>query len=384
MRPRFSFTAVTAGILAFPGAPWVQAFEVGDHVNIGGLAAGAVQCQALNEGAGKSDACRGALPLRPHLSFQPTEQDKLYTEFGFAAGNGLNKISPFQLAPWAADLEDDVEDINGRGRNYLLTAWYRHDFQLAPDNRLSATLGLIDSTDFLDANAFASDEYTQFMNEAFASNPEPILPSYDAGVALQWDVGACSLRALYMNVGKDEEEDEGRKKDRVTNRDLGNDYDYFGVEVDYTIQTPLGTGHYRLIHARTSRDFVGPRGRNAERLSAYGLSFDQELGEGLGAFVRLDTNSDEASVTYRTRLSGGLDLKGRRWGREKDNIALAFAYLDGGNQDIKHTKVVEAYYRLVLHEKFALAADLQYMKDDKRSGEDPRGFIFGFRVDMHF
>jgi porin len=222
------------------------------------------------------------------------------------------------------------------------------------------------------------------MNEALASNPEPILPSYDPGVALQWDVGAWSLRSLYMNVGKAKEENEDRNKNRLTNRDFGDDYDYVGVEVGYAIQTRLGEGRYRLIHARTSRDFVDPTGRKAERLSAFALSFDQELGEGLGAFVRIDTNADKASITYRTRVSGGLDIKGRRWGREKDNIGLAFAYLDGGNQDIKHTQVAEAYYRLVLHEQFALAADLQYMKDDKKSGKDPRGVIFSLRADVRF
>jgi hypothetical protein len=44
---------------------------------------------------------------------------------GFAAGNGLNSSDsrnrpPFVLATWAADPEDDVEDINGRNRDYLL------------------------------------------------------------------------------------------------------------------------------------------------------------------------------------------------------------------------------------------------------------------------
>ena len=71
-----------------------------------------------------------------------------------------------QLAPWSADLEDDVKDINGRGRNYLLTAWYRHDFPITPNNTLSATLGLIDATEYLDTNAFANDEYPSTRHSA--------------------------------------------------------------------------------------------------------------------------------------------------------------------------------------------------------------------------
>ena len=381
LRTPLTFVMLLAGSLS-PGTE--AAAETSDTFSMGGLLSGAGQCQALQEGAGKRDACRGALPFRPNLSFQPTGQDKFFVELGFAAGNGLNKVSPFKLAPWAADLEDDVKDINGRGRNYLLTAWYRHDFQFVLDNRLSVTLGLIDSADFLDANTYASDEYSQFMNEAFASNPEPLLPSYDLGTALQWDRGAWSLRMLYMNVGKGKDEQEFHKQDRLTNRDIGDNYDYFAVELDYAVQFPLGAGHYRLIHARTSRDFVDPTGLRAERLSAFALSFDQELGDGFGAFMRIDTNSDKASITYRTRVSGGLDIKGWQWGRNRDNIGLAFGYLTGGNQDIMHTQVAEAYYRIVFHEQFALSADLQYMKDDKKSGKDPTGFILGLRADLRF
>jgi len=54
--------------------------------------------------------------------------DLLHLKLGFAVDNGLARVSPFTLSSWAADLEDDVRNINGSGRNYLLSAWWRYSF----------------------------------------------------------------------------------------------------------------------------------------------------------------------------------------------------------------------------------------------------------------
>jgi hypothetical protein len=365
--------------------PVADAYELTDQLSLGGLLAGAGQCQLFGEGAGKPDACRAAVPVRPRLSYRPTERDEFRVELGFAAGNGHN-VSPFQLAPWAADLEDDLRDINGRGRGFLLNAWYRHELQLGSESRLSAVLGVIDSSDWLDNNAYANDEYTQFMNAAFVNSPQIFLSSYDPGVALQCDIGNWSMRAVYMNVGKEGDEGEGDRSNRtnLTDRDLGDDYNFFGVEIGFAVRSALGEGHYRLVLAQTSKDFVDPRGESAERRDAYAISFDQELGPNLGAFLRLDQQSDRAAIDYDSAYAAGLHIRGGLWGRERDNVGLGIGLLNGGNQEIKSTRVAEVYYRFVLREGLGLTADLQYMKDDKTAGKDPQGIIVGLRADVHF
>ena len=379
--------ALGLGVVTVPSS----AYDLNQQWSVGGIAAGAVQCQRLSEGDGKPDTCRGALPVRPTLSFTPTAADTFHVKLGFAAGDGLNKKSSFQLSPWAADLNGDVKDINGRGRNYLLKAWYRHAFRLGTDQVLSATAGIIDSADYLDKNAYANDAYTQFMNEALVNSPQVFLPSYDLGAALRWGYGHWSLRAVYMNVGKkdDQEEDGGNGQNRrqsgnLTDNDLGNDYDYAAVGIGYRLRSALGEGNYRLVWSRTSRDFIDPSGTSAERRGAVALSFDQQLGETLGAFVRIGTQADQAAVDYKDLYSAGIDLRGGLWGRPRDNIGLGLAYLQGGNQEIESTRVAEGYYRLMLHDNLALSADLQYLRDDKRSGKDPAGYIFGLRADINF
>jgi porin len=119
-----------------------------------------MQCQRLSEKSGADNECDGVLLLQSEASIRPTDSDEVFVKLGFAHGNGLNGKSPFVLAPWAADLHDDVKDINGRSRDYLLTAWYQHMFTLRQDSTLDATIGIIDATDYLDENAYANDEYT--------------------------------------------------------------------------------------------------------------------------------------------------------------------------------------------------------------------------------
>ena len=148
------FLAILYG--AFFGlTPFALAYDVNEKLWVGGNAAGVYQYQDLSDNSGAGDVGRGALVFQPAAMFTPTEKDELFVKFGFAEGNGLDKVSPFFLRTWAADLEDDVRNINGRNRDHLLTAWYKHTFELPQDSTIGLTGGIIDSTDYLDENAIA-------------------------------------------------------------------------------------------------------------------------------------------------------------------------------------------------------------------------------------
>ncbi len=102
--------------------------------------------------------------------------------------------------------------------DYLLQAWYRHRFKLQNDSALAGTFGIIDSTAYLDANEYANDEYTQFMNEAFVNAGNYNLSSYDAGVALEADFGTFSFDAVGMNIN---ENDDGKTTTSGARRSVG-------------------------------------------------------------------------------------------------------------------------------------------------------------------
>jgi porin len=353
-------------------------YDVNERFSIDVVLAGAGQCQFLTVSDGADDACRGAVPFNPEFNYKLTDQDLLHAGFAFVAGNGLNRVSPFQVSPWAANLQDDVRDINGSGRNYLLTAWYQHNFTISPDMRLQATVGLIDSSEYLDTNLYSNDESTQFMNEALVNNPGVLLPAYDTGLAVTWGAGAWDIHAVYMNVGKTDDDDS--EIAGSGSLDISDNYDYLGLEVDYTLTTPLGSGNYRVIYLQTSDDFISADGTQAAGSSAVLLSFDQSLGESLGAFLRFGRQSDRKAITYRSIYSGGLDISGNLWGRAADNVGLGVGFLEGGNESIDYSWIAESYYRVVFHEHLAVTADLQYMRDVQRDGSGPEGFILGLRV----
>jgi porin len=347
--------------------------EAPEKLSIGGVLAGAYQYQSVDDAPGVSDTGRGAVVFQPEVGFALTEQDELFFHFGFTAGNALNDgTSPFNTAPWAADLEGDVKGINGRDRDYLLEAWYKHTFEFSDNNTLGITGGLIDSTGYLDENAYANDEYTQFMNAALVNGPNAFFPSYDIGGALEWEVGQFGIKGVVMNVGEN---------------DSGRSYNYYGAQLGYTLDTTLGEGNYRVIVDWTSDDFDNPQGTAQEPRQCVILSFDQQLGEVLGAWVRFGRQNDKAAITCENLYSGGINLSGATWGRQEDNIGIGYAYLEGANQvnqNLDKSQVFEAYVRFLLNEHFALTADVQYLGDDMKTGDDPKGFISGLRMVVEF
>jgi len=345
------------------------ALQLAEDLELHGVLAASLQCQRLSESAGADDRCRGVVPFQPEIEYTPSPTSTLHAGLGFARSNGLNAASPFTLAPWVADHEDDVRDINGRNRDHLLTAWYQHSFFPSEDASLSVTAGIINASDFLDDNVYSNDEYTQFMNQALVNAPHALLPAYDAGMAVEWAVDDVVLRGVYMNIGEN---------------DAGNGYSYFGLQLGYTHHTTLGEGNYRVMVDTTTEEFPDPRGEALERRHAVLMSLDQQFGEIFGAFVRLGWQDDEPAVNYARLYSGGLDIRGTPWRRPLDNIGLAYGYLTGGNAELDHTHVAEAYYRYVINEQLSLTADLQYMKDELEDADGPEGVLFALRTTFEF
>ncbi|MGI9569939.1 MAG: carbohydrate porin, partial [Desulfobulbia bacterium] len=320
MRRRFKFLLIISTIVGVLSLMLgvSSARDINEWLSIDGVISGAVQCEELTQMEEK-DTCRGALPFQPEISIRPSDRHEFFAKLGFAAGNGLNEISPFAQFPWATDLESDVKDINGSGRNYLLTSWYKHTIITGEATSLSLTGGIIDSTEYLNNNAFANDEFTQFMNEVFVNDPEPFLPSYDVGAALELDTPGLSFHTVVMQVNENED---------------GERYNYYGAEITLKDKSDLGEGNYRFLVAGTDQKFMDTTQTTRESLLALAISLDQEVGQILGLFARFGWQKDDAAIDYGSFYSGGLDIKGSAWGGTGDNIGIGYAYLTGGNTDI--------------------------------------------------
>lgn len=343
-----------------------------DRISINGVMAGVYQYQNVDNARGSRDTGRGAFVFQPEIGFALSDSDEISAKFGFGGGNGLNTRSPFVYSTWAADVEDDYKDIGGRNRDYLLTAWYKHTFHFSGNSTLGVTGGIIDATDYLDENVYSNDEFTQFMNQALVNGPNGFLPSYDLGGALEWEYGDFVLRGVVMGIGQNEEEEGGRA------------YNFYGGMLGYRLDTRLGEGNCRVTFNFTNEAFNNPDGNDKEAKICVLLSFDQQLGDVLGAWVRLGRQDDDPVIICEKLYSGGLSISGKWWNREDDNIGIGYAYLDGGNMDVDSMNVFEAYGRFALNQYLALTADLQYMKDDYDQGDDPDGFVYGLRLVAEF
>ena len=356
-------------LLALLAAPRASlGYDVTGRFSIGGLVAGAMQCQKLTDD-GTDDTCRGAVAAQPEFRFQPSDAGEVSIKLGFSSGNALEAVSPFSIPVWAADLEDGVRHINGSGRSHLLTASYRHRFETGPGETLHITAGFIDATDYLDGNAYANDEFSQFMNGALVNSPNGFVPSYDAGIALEWDTGNWSMRGVYM---------------RVNSNDIDRGYDYLGLQAGYRVRSALGEGNLRLLFQETSRDFAAAQGAAEVPRRAWIVSIDQALAETFGVWARLGWQDDAAAIDFKSLYSGGVNLRGSRWTRPADDIGIGAALVRGGNLDIAESRVFEGYYRVVLSPPLSVTADVQHVTEITRTMGRISGWVFGLRMTMLF
>ena len=352
-------------VLFLHGSVW--GYDLTEKFSIGGILAGVYQYQWLD---GDEDKGRGAVNFEPEFSFHPNDSNELFAKFGFGAGNGLNGVTNLRLAPWAANLEDDYKNINGRNRDYLLTAWYKYTFNFSESHTLGLTGGIIDSTDYVDENAYANDEFTQFMNEALVNGPNGFFPSFDIGGAIEWEIGNFDITGVGLNVG---ENDEGRN------------YHYYAGQVAYKWDNALGEGNYRAIVDWTTKKFSDEDGDDERRLAGF-LSFDQELGDIFGAWIRFGWQDDAALIDFDAIYSGGINILGSWYGREQDNIGIGYAYLHGeSDSDFDDDQVFEVYWRVVFTDMFAATLDFQYVDENRdNSDDDIDGVVGGIRMTAEF
>jgi len=349
-----------------------SAYDVNEKLAIEGTLTGVYQYGDYDvKGMDNKDG--GAAVFDLGINFHPTDADEFQVTTSFAAGNGLNRDNPLSLVPFADDLEDDLKNINGRNRDYLLEAWYKHTFTFSAQTSLGVTGGIIDTTAFIDDNAFANDETGQFMNEVFVNHRNVNLPSYDLGGAVELNVSNVSIRGVVMNT-KHEAGD-----------DLYTNYNYYALQLGYALDTSLGKGNYRIYGFTTSKRFEDWDEAGKERLKGIGISLDQELSPIVGVFARAGWQDDAAVIDHQSLYSGGVNINGKLWGREDDAIGIGYAYLVGADDsDIDNTNALESYIKFQLSKYNDVSLDVQYIDDNMKHDEDRKGFIYGLRANAYF
>jgi porin len=208
------------------------------------------------------------------------------------------------------------------------------------------------------------------MNETLVNNPIANLPSYDAGICLELENKNLSFKTLLIN----------------TKNSDGKVYNYYALQLGYELKTLLGAGSYRAYGFTTNKRFSNwEEVYNKERLQGFGISLDQKFSENLGTFARFGWQDDNATVDYDRFYSIGLNINGKLWKREENEIGIGYSYLEGtDNSNIDNSFVLEGYIRFQLTKFSNLTLDCQYVKDEMKNTADNRGIFYGVRVNLWF
>jgi porin len=258
---------------------------------------------------------------------------------------------------------------------YKRQLWYSQKFPIEKEISLKLTAGIIDSTAFIDDNVYAGDELQQFMNEALVHNPLANLPSYDAGVAVEFEWYKLNIKAVGMRSKNDYERH----------------YGYYALQIGYKLETELGEGNYRIYGFTTDRKFENWDADAYKSLKGIGVSFDQQLiKDTLGVFFRAGLQDDSAKIEYNRMISFGLNLNGSVWGRKDDEIGVGYAYLKSPskNPELSRSQVIESYVKFKLFSYKAISSDItldyQYIQDKTHQEGSKSGHIYGVRFNLNF
>lgn len=262
--------------------------------------------------------------------------------------------------------------------------------------RLTFTLGHLSAKDLFDANAYANDSRSQFMNWAFMANEAWDYPAdtlgFTNGAAVELNTHAWAARLGIFQVSK------------VANGlrlDWNLSHAWSAVaeaERRYAPRRHVGTlrllAYDQRAHTGNYQETVNDPGLGEDIFltAAYrykygfGLNLDQEIRKNLGAFLRLGW-SDGKNQTYEfadvdRTATAGVSLKGARWRRREDTVGLALAvngisgvhreYLAAGGLgilvgdgalDYRSERVAETYYDWKMAKHFQLTLDYQFAQN---------------------
>ena len=236
--------------------------------------------------------------------------------------------------------------------------WYEHYFKDIPAKIMA---GEIDGSILLDTNKYANDETTQFLGRLFRNSPTIEFPDNGPGLRLGIEpVDFMDVSFLMMDGDSDWEDvfDGG----------------FYAIQLNLKPGLFKRNGDYRLMGWLSGRGHTKWQDSTKTKENSYGLglSFDQELTDSIGVFLRYGWQNPDVYIngegfSLEGAWSIGTQLNGRLWDRKDDILAVALGqiipsdeYKDAGTGlDAKGEGHIEIYYSFKADEHLTLSPDLQ-------------------------
>lgn len=290
------------------------------------------------------------------VSLAPIQGGAVNMRLHTGSGDGADRTLEEEGALYA-DLNTLNDDNTGAGDFDLLELYYTQHFQ---EDRWCVSVGKTEPLIFMDDNALANCEVTQFWGKPFVNNP--MLDSEDEYaplVAIGYSPRErVSLVGIYQSSSRPRREGD-EQKDKYKD---GFDEPFVGGQLTYSRLICDREGNYRLYGWVQAYDQPELTGSGTDKGWGIGISADQALTERLGAFGRFGYSNEKVyEVPWFWSL--GTVLTGPIPGRGDDQIGLGIAGLKA-NEDFADDDTElhsELYYRGVVCEHFALTVDVQYV-----------------------
>ncbi len=250
--------------------------------------------------------------------------------------------------------------------------------------RVTLTAGKIDITNYIEGNAYAGDETSQFLSSGFVNNHVFTAPDNGPGVRVHTYL---LPGVVYLEAGVMSQDSDGNT--RSTDK-LFEDV-YGAVEVGVMPKLFGRPGTYRVW---ATFDGAGQKRQKSGQLEdetalGVGLSADQELADWLGVFFRIGArDSDNINYTTRTAWSTGAQLSKIIPYRKDDVIGFAYGEIRPTKRDFgaraKDEGFIEAYYNWFFTENFQISGIFQHVMNRNASPTLSDVSIFGVRAQANF
>ena len=279
--------------------------------------------------------------------------------------------------------------------------------------RLTLTLGKISAKDIFDNNTYANDPRTQFLNWALMANEAWDYPAdslgYTSGFAAelnepQWTLryGVFQMPASANGLAMDGHllQAWGMVTELERRYSVANHPGAVRV-LAYLNRADMGSYQEALDNSERPADIEATRAYRSKY--GFGLNMEQELATDLGAFSRLGWSDghNEAWVFADVDRSAslGLSLKGSRWNRGDDTVALAGVingissvhqeFLAAGGSGILAgdgalsyglEELIETYYDIHIYGTLHTTIDYQYIVNPAYNQDRGPVSVFSFRL----
>ena len=254
-------------------------------------------------------------------------------------------------------------------------------------SRFRWTLGKIAASDFFDGNRYSHDPRTQFQNWAMMYNGAWDYPADTRGYTIG-AVQELTFEHTVVRIGSFLEPvmANGMKLDGHV---ASNHADAIEIQQSYrhggVVRAMAFVNHGNMGTYREADQDIAATRKPGTIKYGFGLNAEQEITSDIGIFGRLGWNDGKTESWAFTEIdrtaSGGLAIRGHRWGRRNDVIGAGMAingisgdhraYLarggygfligDGSLQHAGRETIFEAYYGWRVRNMVTISPDYQYI-----------------------